>query len=121
MKTTNTITNLRALTNLNSETKKQNPSNPLESFQRNFPNDVQSLTVNALSPLFSGGAENIQNQILHNSKVVKAFYTPLKSSLFVMDPLERRYIASNASGFQNGDSSMLENAGDILDNLSDFF
>ena len=38
-----------------------------------------------------------------------------------MDPLEERYIASNASGFQSGDSNMLENAGDILDNLSDFF
>jgi hypothetical protein len=79
------------------------------------------VTLNTLSPLFPGGAENIQNQILHNSKVVEAFYAPLKSSLLVMDPLEGRYIASNASGFQTGDSNMLENAGDILDNLSDFF
>lgn len=121
MKTTKTIINLRALSNQNTETKKQNPPNPLESFQRNFPYNVQSVTVNTLSPLFPGGAENMQNQILQNSKVVKAFYTPLKSSLLVMDPLEERYIASNASGFQTGDSNMLENAGNILDNLSDFF
>ena len=121
MKTTKTIINLRALSNQNTETKKQNPPNPLESFQRNFPYNVESVTVNTLSPLFPGGAENMQNQILQNSKVVKAFYTPLKSSLLVMDPLEERYIASNASGFQTGDSNMLENAGDILDNLSDFF
>ncbi len=121
MKTTKTIINLRALSNQNTETKKQNPPNPLESFQRNFPHNVESVTVNTLSPLFPGGAENMQNQILQNSKVVKAFYTPLKSSLLVMDPLEERYIASNASGFQTGDSNMLENAGNILDNLSDFF
>ena len=121
MKTTKTITNLRALSNQNTETKKQNLPNPLESFQRNFPHNVESVTVNTLSPLFPGGAENIQNQVLHNSKVVEAFYTPLKSSLLVMDPLEGRYIASNASGFQTGDSNMLENAGNILDNLSDFF
>jgi len=121
MRTTKTITNLRALSNQNTETKKQNLPNPLESFQRNFPHNVESVTVNTLSPLFPGGAENIQNQVLHNSKVVEAFYTPLKSSLLVMDPLEGRYIASNASGFQTGDSNMLENAGDILDNLSNFF
>ena len=121
MKTTKTITNLRALSNYHSETKKQNLPSPLESFQRNFPHNVQSVTLNTLYPLFPGGAENIQNQILHNSKVVEAFYAPLKSSLLVMDPLEGRYIASNASGFQTGDSNMLENAGDILDNLSDFF
>ena len=121
MKTTKTITNLRALSNQNTETKKQNLINPLESFQRNFPHNVESVTVNTLSPLFPGGAENIQNQVLHNSKVVEAFYTPLKSSLLVMDQLEGRYIASNASGFQTVDSNMLENAGDILDNLSDFF
>jgi hypothetical protein len=121
MKTTKTITNLRALTNHNLETKKQNIPNPLESFQRNFPQNVQPVTVNTLSPLFPSGVDNIQNQILHNSKVVKAFYAPMELSLFVMDPLEGRYIASNASGFQSGDSNMLENAGDILDNLSDFF
>jgi hypothetical protein len=121
MKTTKTITNLRALCDHNLETKKPYISNPLENFQRNFPQNVKPVTVNTLSPLFPGSADNIQNQILHNSKVVEAFYAPLGSSLFVMDQLEGKYIASNANGFQTGDSNMLENAGDILDNLSDFF
>lgn len=116
-----TITTLRELSDNDSETKRQNPTSPVESFQRNFPQTLQSVTVNTLSPLHPGGAENISNQILNNSKVVEAFYTPLKSSLLVMDPLEGRYIASNSSGFQTGDSNILENAGDILDNLSDFF
>jgi len=121
MKTTKTIAALKALSSHNSVTKMQSPPNPLESFQRNFPQNVQAVTVNTLSPLFPGGAENIQNQILYKSKVVEVFSTPLKSSLLIMDPLEERYIASNANGFQTGDSNMLENAGNILDNLSDFF
>lgn len=121
MKTTKTITNLRALCNHNLETKKPYISNPLENFQRNFPQNVKPVTVNTLSPLFTGGEENIQNHILPKSKVVEAFYTPLKSSLLVMDPLEERYIASNAKVFQTGGSNMLENAGNILDNLSDYF
>lgn len=116
-----TITTLRALSYDDSETKRQNPTSPVESFQRNFPQTFQSVTVNSLSPLHPGEAENVSNQILYNSKVVEAFYTPLKSSLLVMDPLEGRYIAGNASDFQTGDSNILENAGDILDNLSDFF
>lgn len=116
-----TITTLRALSYDDSETKRQNPTSPVESFQRNFPQTFQSVTVNSLSHLHPGEAENVSNQILYNSKVVEAFYTPLKSSLLVMDPLEGRYIAGNASDFQTGDSNILENAGDILDNLSDFF
>ena len=73
MKITKTITNLRALSNHNLETEKQNILNPFQSFQRNFPQKVKPVTVNTLSPLFPGGADNIRNHILNSSKVKELF------------------------------------------------
>ena len=121
MDITKTLSVLKALSNYNSEIEEQIHIDPLSCFSRNFPCTVEAVSINKLTYFVPFGRGYVQNLMLEKSKVVQTFYAPLKSTLFIMDPLEEKYIANNSHGLTSDDSNLYENVENVIDSLSDFF